>query len=218
MEEPITIVLADDHALLRNMLASKLNAEPDMKVVASVADARSAALEAARHRPRIVVTDIDMPGVQCFAAARQIRIDSPNTRIIFLSAFLYDRYIHQALEVEAWGYLTKNEPPDEVVKAVRDVARSVTFFSPEVRSRIIFDSKGPRLAEARSSRASSLTAREVEVLQYLAQGLSKKEISSLMFVSAKTVDNHVTHIMNKLDIHDRVELTRFAIREGISEP
>jgi DNA-binding NarL/FixJ family response regulator len=105
-----------------------------------------------------------------------------------------------------------------VVKAVRTVAAGGVYFSPEVQARIVVDSNGARLAAAGTTRASTLTARELEVLRYIARGLSKKDIAGIMHLSVKTVDNHSTSLMTKLNIHDRVELARYAIREGLAEP
>lgn len=203
--------------MMRRMLADRIACEPDMLVVGTVEDAAAAVAEAIRQRPDIILMDIDMPGVICFDAARTIQELCPKTRIIFLSAFFNDRYIDQALAVEAAGYLTKTEPPESVIAAIRAVAAGKSYFSPQVQSRIVVDSDGIRLAQPKQSRASTLSGRELEVLRYLARGMSKKQIAQTMYISAKTVNNHTAHVMDKLDIHDRVELSRFAIREGLAE-
>lgn len=216
MNKPISLLLVDDHALMRRMLADRIACEPDMLVVGTVEDADAAVAEAIRQRPDIILMDIDMPGVICFDAARTIQELCPKTRIIFLSAFFNDRYIDQALAVEAAGYLTKTEPPESVIAAIRAVAAGKSYFSPQVQSRIVVDSDGIRLAQPKQSRASTLSGRELEVLRYLARGMSKKQIAQTMYISAKTVNNHTAHVMDKLDIHDRVELSRFAIREGLA--
>lgn len=216
MNKPISLLLVDDHALMRRMLADRIACEPDMLVVGTVEDAAAAVAEAIRQRPDIILMDIDMPGVICFDAARTIQELCPKTRIIFLSAFFNDRYIDQALAVEAAGYLTKTEPPESVIAAIRAVAAGKSYFSPQVQSRIVVDSDGIRLAQPKQSRASTLSGRELEVLRYLARGMSKKQIAQTMYISAKTVNNHTAHVMDKLDIHDRVELSRFAIREGLA--
>jgi DNA-binding NarL/FixJ family response regulator len=164
------------------------------------------------------VLDIDMPGVEVFEAARMIRNRSPQTRVIFLSAFTHDRYIESALKAGALGYVTKTEGPETVVRAIHAMAAGQCYFSAAVQCRIVIDDHGPSLSADRlSTRASMLTARETEVLRYIAQGKSKKEIASTMHLSVKTVENHTANIMTRLDIHDRVELARFAIREGMIE-
>lgn len=214
----ISLLIADDHSLVREMLTSHLGREMDIEVVASVSNGNEALERSRELEPDIVLLDIDMPGMLSFEAAREILQCSPKTRVIFLSAFFHDRYIEEALSTGASGYLTKNEPPAKVIAAIRDVARGVSYFSPEVQSRLVVDVDGLSLKHSQSTRASLLTRRESETLRYIARGLAKKEVANLMGLSIRTIDSHVRNIMEKLDIHDRVELTRFAIREGLTEP
>ena len=218
MNRVISVLLADDHALVREALGNWLRAAGDIKVIGEVGSADEAVAIAVREKPDIVLIDIDMPGLLAFDAVRTIRTRSPNTRVVVLSGFFHDRYIEDALAAEASGYITKGEPADAVVRAVRTVAGGGVYFSPEVQARIVVDSTGARLAAAGTTRASMLTARELEVLRYIARGLSKKDIAGIMHLSVKTVDNHSTSLMTKLNIHDRVELARYAIREGLAEP
>lgn len=218
MQRTITVLLADDHALVRESLGNWLRESGDIRVVGEVGSADEAVAVAVRERPDVVLMDIDMPGLLAFDAVRTIRTRCPNTRIIVLSGFFHDRYIEEALSAEASGYITKGESADAVVRAVRAVASGGTYFSPEVQARIVVDTHGARLAAEGSTRASTLTPRELEVLRYIARGLSKKDIAAIMHLSVKTVDNHSTSLMTKLNIHDRVELARYAIREGLAEP
>jgi DNA-binding NarL/FixJ family response regulator len=217
MTAPISILLADDHSMVRRLLGRRLEDEADMTVVATVSNADDATAEAIRLKPDIILMDIDMPGLSCFEAAGTIHRQSPGSRIIFLSAFFHDRYIEQAMAVQAWGYITKSEPEDSVLEAIRKVSAGIAYFSPEVKARIVVDSQGARLASKGRSRASTLTEREMEVLRYLARGMAKKEIARTMHISVNTVNRHTTSLMAKLDIHDRVELARYAIREGLAE-
>lgn len=217
MSDGISVLLVDDHALVRDALGSWLRGEEGIRVVGEVGSADEAVAMAVQHHPDIVLMDIDMPGLLAFEAARLIRSRSERSRIVFLSAFTSDRYIEDALKAEAAGYISKNQPPDTVVKAIRQVAAGGVYFSPEVQRRIVIESGGARLAKEGKTRVSTLTQREMEVLRYLARGLSKKEIAATMHLSVKTVDNHSASLMGKLDIHDRVELARFAIREGLAE-
>lgn len=214
MDHKITILLVDDHALVRGAIAERLGREPDLAVVGSAASADEAICKATEVRVDIILMDIDMPGLNSFEAARRLRTIRPETRIIFLSAHTQDRYIEQALDVKAHGYLTKREPPERVVSAIREVAAGGASFSEEVQSRIIVDETGAKLPR---SRLSKLTPREMEVLHYIARGYGKREIGKIMSLATKTVDNHTTSLMNKLSIHDRVDLTRFALREGLAE-
>ncbi len=217
MSDKITVLLADDHALVRATLADRLVAEPDLEVVGRVGNADEAVSQCIQRQPRIVLMDIDMPGLQCFEAARTILARCPNTRIIYLSAFFSDRYIEEALSVEAAGYVTKSEPPEAVIEAIRMAVTGRVYFSPEVRSRIVFDPRGARLSSQQPTRLSTLTPREMQILHYLAKGMSKKEIAKTVNLSVSTVERHSDRLMKKLDIHDRVELARFAIREGLAE-
>jgi DNA-binding NarL/FixJ family response regulator len=217
MNAPISILVVDDHVLVSRMLRDRLEMEPDMKVVGVVGNADDAVREALEHKPDVVLMDIDMPGLLCFDAARTIGARCPNTCILFLSAFFHDRYIDQALEVGACGYITKGEPPDTVVTAIRSAISGAAYFSPEVQSRIVIDERGAKLRDSGRSRLSTLTPREIEVLRYVARGMPNKEIGQTMHISVKTVDRHVVNLMAKLDIHSRVELTRMAIREGLAE-
>lgn len=213
----ISIILADDHGLVREAMRKLLDLEADMTVVASVANAEEAVREAIDKQPDIVLMDIDMPGLYCFDAARTIQRRSPKTRVLMLSAFFHDRYIEQALAVQAAGYVTKSEPPETVKQAIRAAVAGRTYFSPEVQARVVADSQGVRLAQPTTTRVATLTDREIEVLRYLARGMSAQEVARTMHISVKTVDRHKANLMNKLDIHDRVELARFAIREGLAE-
>ena len=217
MIREVKILLVDDHKLVRDSLGERLEREPGMTVVARAATADEAVRKSVEFQPDVVLMDIDMPGLICFDGVRKIHAIRPETKVVFLSAFIEDRYIEQALEVRANGYLSKGEVPEAVVAAVREVAAGGACFSPEVSSRIVVDARGARLVRESRSRASTLTGREAEILHYIARGLSKKEIAKTMGISVKTVDRHATNLMSKLDIHDRVELARFAIREGLVE-
>lgn len=212
----IRILLADDHEIIREALAQYLGAQPTIEVVASVPNHQKAIEEAERHKPDIALLDIEVPGLDSFVAAREIGENSPDTRVIFFSAFCRDHYIEQALEAGAAGYLLKGEEPRFLHRAIEAVVAGRTYFSEEVERRLIVGNDGIQLATRGSTRVSSLTNRELEVLRYVAAGMSKKEIASLVDLSVRTIDAHVRNIMTKLDMHDRVELARFAIREGLA--
>lgn len=217
MSGPIAILMVDDHALLRESLRDRLDQEADMNVVGTAEDGEKAVELARDLLPDVVLMDIDMPGQSCFESARAIKDLSPETNIVYLSAFFHDRYIESALAAHATGYVTKDEPLSVVIRAVRAAASGSAYFSSKVQSRIVVDKAGVTLWTGGKSRVSLLTARELEVLRYISRGLSKKEIATTMHVSVKTVSRHTENLMEKLDIHDRVELARFAIREGLAE-
>lgn len=217
MSRRTSVLLADDHVMLRESLARVLEATPDLSVVAQVGDAGAAVDRAVALRPDIVLMDIDMPGLVPFRAARLIRGRCPAVRIVFLSAFCYDRYIEQALAVGACGYVTKAQSVTSIVAAVRAVATGRTCFAPDIEARLVVDADGVHLAHPGQSRSAVLSEREAEVLRYLADGLSKKEIATITHLSERTVNRHCTNLMGKLGIHDRVKLARFAVREGYVE-
>jgi DNA-binding NarL/FixJ family response regulator len=217
MQGETRILVVDDHALIRDMLAERLKSELDLTVVGRAGTADEGLALAKECRPGIIVMDIDMPGRSCFDAARTLKAVQPKARIIFLSAYVQDHYVAEALDVGAWGYLTKSETVERVVAAIREVAAGGVCFSKEVQARITIDSSGARLGDRPKSRASMLTRREKEVLAYIAKGLEKCDIAETMHLSPKTIDHHTTKIMRKLNIHRRVGLARFAIREGIIE-
>ena len=214
--DTVSVMLVDDHAMVRSALAKGISNEPGLRVIAEAADAEEALNLATTQCPDIVIMDIDMPGPICFDAARQMRETCPDLKVIFLSAFYHDHYVEEALAVKARGYLTKREPQEALMGAIHEVANGGVCFSAEVRDRLLVDTDGVKLV-GEHTRSSNLTRREVEVLRYLARGMSKKEIAAVIHRSVKTVENHCSNIMNKLDIHDRVGLTLYAIREGLAE-
>lgn len=214
----IRILLADDHALIRSAVGDLLANQAQFEVVARVADAKSALDKTIELKPDVLLLDIDMPGLVSFEAAREAHRLCPSTKIVFLSAFSHDRYIEQALAAHASAYVTKSASPEELIAAIHSVANGGTYFSPEIVARLVVESDGVRLIREGHTRGVTLTDREVEVLRYVSRGLSKKEIAGILNLSVRTIDTHVRNVMDKLGIHDRVELARYAIREGLSEP
>lgn len=215
--DKIRVLLVDDHAMVREAVGASLSAEADIEVIGSASDAGEAVELSRQSKPDLVLMDIDMPGLLCFDAIRQISTDRPETKFIILSAFSNDRYIEEALRAKANGYLTKSESTARLAEAVRKVADGGVYFSDEVRDRIVVNGEELTLAKEALSRASTLTSRELEILRYIARGMTKKEIASTMHISVKTVETHSANLMNKLQIHDRVQLARYAIREGLAE-
>ena len=215
MSGKIRVLVVDDHALVRRALSERLQREADFIVLEPAGSADDAVARVFEAKPDVILMDVDMPGLDCFDATRRIHAILSEAKVVFLSAFASDRYIEQALAVRAGGYITKTEPPEAVVAAVREVASGSVHFSEAVRARLVVDDQGAKLASPGHARLSTLTPRELEVLRYIASGLTQKAVAATMSVSIKTVENHCTNLMSKLDIHDRVALTHFAIREGI---
>jgi DNA-binding NarL/FixJ family response regulator len=216
MNDRISVLLADDHGLMREALSAWLQTTGDIAVVACAANAQEALSQAMHLRPDIVLMDIEMPGSDCFQVAQMIRTKCPGCQVVFLSAFHSDRYIDLALAVRASGYVVKTEVPSIIADAIRAVASGKTYFSREVEDRIIVGAGGLRLGSDAQSRASALTPREVEILRYVARGHSNKEIALITAISFRTVERHIANAMRRLDFRTRVELTRFAIQEGLA--
>ncbi len=216
MSNAARILLVDDHALMREMLQERLAS--DGFEVHTTGDTTEAIELAVELQPELAVLDIDMPGRSTFEVARVLQTESPDTRVVFLSAYVRDAYVEQALAVEASGYLCKTETLEGILTAIRSAVDGATCYSREVLHRIVIDGPRARLADDPVTRSSLLTSRERDVLLLVAQGLSQRQVAHRLGISVKTVQHHLEGMMVKLDIHDRVELARFAIREGLVEP
>lgn len=216
MDRPISVLLVDDHTMVREALISWLRTTGDITVVADAASADEAIRLGASLRPDVVLMDIEMPGTDSFKAAQAIMRECPGTRVVFLSGFHHDQYVELALATHAAGYVLKNELPSAVAEAIRAVAAGRTYLSPEVAARAAasFGNTSPSLGG--QSLASVLTPRELEIVRYTAKGLPNREIAAAAGISSRTVQRHIENVMRKLNIHSRVELTRLAIREGLS--
>ena len=212
------VLIVDDHKIYREGLRLQLESDADFVVVGEAANAEEGLSEALRHEPDIVLMDIDMPGMSCFDAMRRIHEQLPDTRVIILSAHKNDEQIAQAIQAHAWGYAVKAEGFDEVREAITIVLAGKLHYTQEVLDRIETSDGQLVLGEHTRTRLDSLTPRERELLVLLGQGYSLKEAAQALHVSYKTVDKHKVNLMRKLNIHDRVELARFAIREKIVQP
>ncbi len=211
----IKILLADDHKIVRDGLRALIEKCPDMQVVAEAADGRTAVRLAKELSPDIAIMDISMPDLNGIEAARQISAESPHVKILTLSMHSDARYVKHLFTAGASGYLLKECAFDELVNAIRTVAANQVYLSPRVTHVVLSEylSKQP-IAEA--SVFSVLTAREREVLQLMAEGKTTKEIAYSLGLSVKTVEAHRQKIMEKSNIHSIAELTKYAIREGLT--
>lgn len=210
----IRLLIVDDHRLLRDCLRSLLTSQiQSLNVVGECGDGKAALKMAAVETPEIIIMDIDMPGMGAFDAAREILSKSPNTKIIFLSAYARDAQIEEALTLGARGYIVKTDGLSVVADGIQLVANGGTFLSERVQARV----NNLATEGAATTRRQSLTPRENQILIMLAKGESVKRIAYELGVTYKTVDKHKVSLMRKLDIHDRVELCRFAVREEIIE-
>jgi len=207
--------VADDHAILREGIRLLLDEEEDFEVVEGVADGRSVVKACCEVPADIVVMDIAMPGLNGIEATRQITATQMAPRVVCLSVHADRQHVEGALQAGAFGYLLKECAGEELVRAIRVVVSGKKYISPVVADVVV-----SALTDSNESDASSaytvLTAREREVLQLLSEGRTAKEVAGDLFVSVKTVNSHRENIMRKLDIHSVAELTKYAIREGIT--
>jgi DNA-binding NarL/FixJ family response regulator len=212
----ITIFLADDHAVLRDSLQFLLGAQADFTVVGVAGNGRDAVQQVAQLRPDVAVLDIAMPEMNGIEAARQIRQACPSTQVIILSMHRTPEHISQALQAGARGYLVKESASDEVIEAVRAVHAGKRYMSQGLSDVAIEYYVSLHRDDAVRSRLDSLTAREREILQLLAEGRSSPEIADLLSLSPRTVDSYRSRIVQKLDIHHLPGLVRFAIQHGLT--
>ena len=212
----ISILLVDDHRLLLDGLRVSLNSKPGWDVVDTASNGLEASRLAKKLKPDIVILDISMPKMNGIEAARRIKADSPKTRIIMLSMHLDRRFITESLKAGAAGYLLKDSAFQEVVEAITEVLKGELFFSRKIHDMVMTDYVR-LIKENDAPPFSDLSTREREVLQMLAEGNTTKEIASALFVSVKTIESHRKQIMDKLNIHSIAGLTKYAIREGITQ-
>jgi DNA-binding NarL/FixJ family response regulator len=213
----ITVLLAEDHQIVREGFRSLLKHEDDIEVVGEAETGRQAVQLTQKLRPAVVVMDIAMPLLNGLEATRQIRRDFPETKVLILSAHSDDAYVEQVALLGAAGFLLKQTSSHVLATAIREVQKGHTFFSPAVSRRVQTRKQKAANRGASKTNGNSLSSREVEVLQLIAEGKPNKQIAAELGVSFKTVDKHRQHLMSKLDIHDTAGLTRYAIAEGIIE-
>ena len=214
----ITILLAEDHTIVREGFRKMLELEDDLVVVGEAQDGRQAIAMVKKLRPDVVLMDIAMPLLNGLEATRQVLKTLPATKVLMLSAHSDDAYVKNATKSGAMGFLLKQTSAHEVCRAIREVHKGNTFFGPAISQRL------KHLNPLSSGRASKLnkkmallTSREMEVLQLIAEGKANKETAAELGIGMKTVEKHREHLMQKLDIHDTAGLTRYAISAGIIE-
>lgn len=211
----IQVVVLEDQKIFRQGLAALLGERADMVVVGDAADIASAHEVVIQCRPDVIVIDIDSPGIIGFQLIRELRRTAPELRAIILGGHCRDEFIEEAVVSGAWGYLLKHQGIEDLCEAIINVAAGKLQYAPEIMERLEAMEGGIRLGSRPKSRLASLTLREREVLTLLAEGRSLKELAAELHISSKTADKHKVNLMRKLNIHDRVELARYAIRENI---
>lgn len=211
----IKIILADDHEILRHGLSKSLEQESDIKVIGQASDGHSAVDLVRELQPDVIIMDIGMPDLNGVEATRKITKNHPKVKVIGLSMHSSDKYVREMFKAGASGYLLKNCPFEELTEAIRTVAGGKTYISPAIGDMIVKEYASK--PDEEKSVFSILSEREREVLQLLAEGKTTKQIAKRLHISPKTVEAHRLRIMERLDIDNVAQLTKYAIQEGLTE-
>jgi DNA-binding NarL/FixJ family response regulator len=215
----VRVLIVDDDDLMRAGLKSVLASDESIQVVAEIGDGGEAVPAAREHRPHVVLMDVRMPGLDGIAATRDVLAASPDVKVVMLTTFEDDDYIFGALNAGASGFLLKRTRPEELIAAIHTVAAGDSLLSPSVTRRVIDRmAREPPVKVSSSRRLDSLTPREREVLEHVAQGLSNSEIAATLFIEESTVKSHVKRILMKLRLRDRVQAVIFAYESGVTRP
>lgn len=216
--KPITVLLAEDHAVVRQGLCALLNADGQFKIVGEARTGREAVGMTRTLRPDVILMDIAMPVLNGLEATRQILAANPAAKVVILSAHSDDEYIERMSTAGVAGFLEKQTSAEILTKAICEVARGRQFFSPAITKRMADDRNSSRNRNGLSKAGlTRLTSRETEVLQLVAEGSANKQVAAELRISIKTVEKHRQHLMDKLNIHDTASLTRYAIAAGVIE-
>jgi DNA-binding NarL/FixJ family response regulator len=210
----IRVLVADDQSMVRAGFRMLLSSQEDIEVVAEASNGLEALEKAARFRPTVVLMDIRMPELDGLEATRRILASDETARILILTTFDLDEYVYEALRAGASGFVLKDDPPEQLLAAIRIVAGGEALLSPAVTKRVIKQfTRIPRPAPPR--RLEELTERELDVFRLIARGLSNAEIGQELYISDTTVKTHITHILQKLDLRDRVQAVVLAYETGL---
>ncbi len=207
------IVIADDHGIVRSGIRLLLERQPGLEVVAEAADGIEARDVVVSERPDLAILDVKMPGLTGLQATREIKAQVPDTAVLILSMHDDERYLFEALKAGASGYVLKSQADEELLEAIRAIERGDPFLTPSAQQSLIRD-----LLERGEPDNPELTPREEEIVKLVAEANTTREIAAMLHLSEKTVENHRGNAMKKLGMRDRVELVRYAIRQGLIEP
>ena len=212
---PLRILLADDHTIVRQGLRKMLEETPEWEVVAEAGDGREAVRLAEQHKPDVAIVDVAMPLLNGIETTRQIAKKVPGTRVLVLSMHADDAYVIQILQAGATGYLLKDSADVDLLQAVAAVSQGKSFFSPAIAKLMLDDYVKQLSDKGVTDRYESLSEREREIFQLIAEGKANKEIAALLSISPSTVETHRARIMEKLDLHSAAEIVLYAVRRGV---
>lgn len=213
--EKIKVLVADDHTILRQGIKALLDNQEGIEVVGEAKDGREAIKTIEEVFPDVILMDIAMPGLNGLEATRRIKKKFPKIKVVVLTMHANEEYIFQILKAGADGYLVKETAFQDLISAINAVCKGEAFMSPSISKTVIHNYMQRAKGEEKAG-CDTLTTREREILQLVAEGNSNKKIAEALFISPKTVETHRTHIMDKLNIHDRAGLIKYAIRKGIA--
>jgi DNA-binding NarL/FixJ family response regulator len=216
MTSKIRILIADDHTLLRNGICALLADEQDMMIVGEADDGREAVRLAGQLKPNVVLMDIAMPLLNGLEATRQIKHEHPEINVLVLTMYDHEEYFREMLEAGASGYIIKRAAATELVSAIRSIYNGESVLSPAI-TRLLLEDYLSHDARSEAGDPNALSSREREVLQLIAEGRTSREIAEILHLSVKTVQSHRTNLMQKLDLHDRGDLIKYAIQKKIIE-
>jgi DNA-binding NarL/FixJ family response regulator len=218
MDKSTRILIADDHTIVRQGLARLLNDQPDLKVVGEAVNGRQAVDKALELKPEIIIMDIAMPQLNGIEAAKRIRKKLPKAKILILSMYSHEHYIHELFETGISGYLLKDSSGRDIIQAIHAALNNETFLSPSISKVLVDTYRSPQRSSSRAERYKQLSNREREVFQLIAEGHSTRQIAEMLCVSISTIKSHRAKIMEKLDVDTPVKLVHFAIQLGLVDP
>jgi NarL family two-component system response regulator LiaR len=213
MTSPIRVLIADDHAILRKGIRALLSTEPDIEVVGEAGDGAEALDQAETLKPDVILMDLVMPKMDGIEATRQVTASQQDVRVLVLTSFAADDKVFPAIKAGALGYILKDTGPDDLVRAIRQVHRGEPTLEPEIARKVLFElAQPPKQPPTRDP----LTGRELEVLRFLAQGKSNREIADELVLAELTVRTHVSNILGKLHVANRTQAALYALKEGLA--
>lgn len=216
-DEKISVMIADDHSLMREGLKQILELEPDIEVISLVANGEEVIKEAQRCKPNVILMDINMPKMSGLDALRRLKDIGVDSRVIILTIHDSREYLYETIRIGANGYVLKDSDSDTLIKAIRDVNEGKSYIQPSLSELLVKEFNSREGKSKESLCIESLTKREYEVLTLIAEGMNNREIAEKLFISEKTVKNHVSNIFKKINVADRVQAAIFTFRNNIKK-